>query len=64
MRILKQGKLNNDPLVFTCKYCGCVFEADNGEYLQPCAWEQDARNVKAKCQCPTCTQMIYILQDN
>lgn len=34
MKILKQGiRTNpNSPKIFVCQTCGCVFEAEEGEY--------------------------------
>ena len=32
IRIIKQGKLNEDIKKFTCKYCKAEFEADSESY--------------------------------
>lgn len=34
---------------FRCPYCGCIFEADEGEYKHGPQWEPEAY-----CVCPTC----------
>lgn len=36
MKIIKHGtpKYNNPDRKFKCGYCGCVFEAEHGEYQE------------------------------
>ena len=33
MKIIKEGTIPSTTKRFTCGYCGCVFECDQGEYV-------------------------------
>lgn len=57
MNIIKQGKTKeelkailNRTKRFKCKTCGCVFEADEGEY----EFEEDYIYSTFYCKCPNC----------
>lgn len=57
MKIIKQGKtgeeLNhilNKTKCFECKICGCIFEADVGEYT----YETQHNETHYYCRCPNC----------
>lgn len=56
MRIIKEG--NPDAVKrrvrFTCRRCGCVFEADFGEYDVDCQYNQEYYS----CNCPTCGALV------
>lgn len=41
---------------FTCKECGCVFEADKTEYRSESQYNEEYY----ACKCPTCGQWVYI----
>ena len=59
MKIIKQG-LSKEKLEkklkqtkrFECKTCGCIFEADEGEY----EYEDDYIYSAHYCKCPNCDQ--------
>lgn len=56
MKIIKPGITGNRPLVFTCDYCYCIFEADSDEYeelIQP-----DFR-LLYRCICPICGRPVF-----
>lgn len=57
MKIIKQGKTIEELEAilkktkrFECKICGCVFEADDGEYK----WVEDHIYGAYVCDCPNC----------
>lgn len=57
MKIIKQGKskeelktILNKTKRFECKTCGCIFEADKGEYK----FEEDYICSTYYCKCPNC----------
>lgn len=57
MNIIKQGKskeelkaILNATKRFECKTCGCVFEADDGEYVE----EEAFYSYSYYCKCPNC----------
>lgn len=57
MKIIKQGKTEeelkaivNKTKRFECKTCGCIFEADEGEY----EFEEDYIYSAYYCKCPNC----------
>lgn len=57
MNIIKQGKSKEElkPILnatkrFECSTCGCVFEADKGEYK----FEEDYIYSSYYCKCPNC----------
>ena len=53
MKIIKAGDIRriDNTRKFTCKRCGCVFEADRSEYHT----QSDFRNGHFYvCMCPTC----------
>ncbi len=62
MKIIKEG----DPdgvkrrVRFHCKRCGCVFEADSGEYttIFRSMLELYLNEESYSCQCPTCSAVV------
>lgn len=42
---------------FSCKICGCIWEADLGEYSED--WTQ--HSIPAYCNCPTCGTKTYAM---
>lgn len=57
MNIIKQGKTKeelkailNATKRFECKTCGCIFEADEGEYTE----EESFYSYINYCKCPNC----------
>lgn len=57
MKIIKQGKskeelkaILNKTKRFECKTCGCIFEANEGEYK----FEEDYIYSTYYCKCPNC----------
>lgn len=58
MRILKQGlpkeeveRIAKATKQFTCKRCGCIFEADKDEYgIRQCGYNE----TEYYCICPNC----------
>ena len=57
MKIIKVGTIENETKRFECKNCGCIFEADKGEYFMSSQMQiLQGMNVY-QCQCPTCNRM-------
>ena len=52
MKILKPGTLVDDAC-FTCKICGCEFEANRTEYVVN-RYPRDEYPAVIHCNCPTC----------
>ena len=54
MKIIKQGDLSRLKEIkrFTCKACGCEFEADNTEYRRD--YDQRENCGWYTIKCPTC----------
>ena len=51
MKIIKQGKKPDTSIKFTCRFCGCVFIAEKGEYsIVPMGYN----DVGYECNCPNC----------
>ena len=52
IKIIKPGKLKNpkDTRRFTCPLCGCVFNADRGDYEELIQYQ----TFEDKAVCPTC----------
>lgn len=59
MTIIVEGDLERlkQDKVFTCRYCGCIFEADNTEYSVETSLYNDTYY---SCTCPTCENKVYI----
>lgn len=62
MKIIKQGKskeeleaILNKTKRFKCKTCGCVFEADEGEYDE----EDNFYTCIYYCKCPNCGKNAF-----
>lgn len=58
MKIIIPGILRfaKETKQFTCKKCGCVFEADRDEYS--CGTQYN--DGYYMCQCPTCGNIAYL----
>ena len=60
MTIVKNGKIPSTIICFECEYCGCLFEADKGEYKYSSQMEVMHDGLGAyKCECPCCKNMVY-----
>ena len=59
MKIIKYVKINKETKQFTCKKCGCVFEADKGEYRFADQVEALHDGIEAVCVCPHCAATVY-----
>lgn len=60
MNILFEGHIDKKPIVFACKKCGCVFEANNDEYEGITNQMEYMETKKSyKCKCPTCDEWTY-----
>ena len=60
MNILVEGKVKEEPIIrFSCKECGCVFEAEYGEYRGPTYAEAMHDDISAVCECPFCHNNVY-----
>lgn len=62
MKIIKPGKskeelktILNKTKRFECKTCGCIFEADNGEYIE----EEGFYSYSYYCECPNCGKNAF-----
>ena len=57
MNIIKKGDVNRlrKTKTFTCRECGCVFEANKGEYKSGMQYNEEYYY----CQCPTCNRTAY-----
>ena len=65
MKIIKQGKTKEelDAILketkrFECKTCGCIFEADKGEYKR----EEDFIHGTYFCDCPNCCHKAFLVR--
>lgn len=53
MKIIKKPKLA--PTVFHCRACGCVYEAEYGEYnIYSDVFTQTYHKTLKECKCPMC----------
>lgn len=67
MNIIKKGNLPEylkKTIRFTCDYCGCVFDAEAGEYeyvgITEALFVRNKHWHKYKCDhCPTCNHPVY-----
>lgn len=52
MKIIKEGNPDviRRRIRFTCKRCGCIFDADFGEYYID-SWRNEEHY---RCECPCC----------
>lgn len=59
MKIIKPGNINllRETKLFRCKKCGCVFEADKGEYEYLSSPQYN--DVYYLYPCPTCGNTVY-----
>lgn len=55
MKILKQGKIPDTRMIFTCIACGCVFEADQNEYRT----HFFKNEYRYSCECPNCGGVVW-----
>lgn len=59
MKIIKLGVTDKKTKQFTCDKCGCVFEADKGEYRFADQMEALHDGIEAVCDCPHCKSKVY-----
>ena len=59
MKIIVEGKIPKKTKRFKCEYCGCEFEADEGEYKNVgiCAYLHDG--IEWESECPCCHKTVY-----
>ncbi len=57
MKIIKKGNIKKLMKVktFNCKFCGCLFEADNTEYKIGSQYNEEY----VYCECPFCHKTVY-----
>lgn len=59
MKILCHGKFFNETIEFVCNCCGCIFQAESGEYSA--YGEANYEVVKTKCpECDSKVERIYL----
>jgi endogenous inhibitor of DNA gyrase (YacG/DUF329 family) len=59
-RIIKPGKIEDTTRRFKCPYCGCVFDADEDDYIL----SQDTHNdFTLESECPTCNATVVIEEE-
>ena len=59
MKIIKDGNIDRETKRFTCKKCGCVFEADKDEYRLVTSTAHQYDGIEAVCDCPCCDANVY-----
>lgn len=59
MKVIRMGEKHLPIKRFTCRSCGCVFEAEEGEYKVASNIEWAKYGFNAKCECPYCGEMVY-----
>ena len=61
MTIVVHGDPNKTRAVkrFRCDYCGCVFDAEKGEYQSAEALAQQKDNLEAYSMCPCCRRKVW-----
>lgn len=61
MKILVLGNLAvvNEVKRFRCDYCGCVFDAEKGEYDIADSLAQQKDNLEAYSMCPCCKRRVW-----
>ena len=64
MKIIIPGDLKrlNETRQFKCKACGCVFEADKGEYKFQYSQREDLEWYEIRC--PTCQRWVQQKKDD
>ena len=63
MKIIKHGspKHNKPDRKFKCDYCGCVFTAKYGEYVEN---YEEYKGTIYTCNCPECNNKCYTFEVN
>lgn len=62
MNIIKEGRKDiadarrKQTKRFECLCCGCIFEADKGEYDHTYFRNED----QYSCKCPTCESVVHL----
>jgi len=58
MKIIKNGDMQKLKMTkhFSCKKCGCVFEADKDEYKSGSQYNE----TYYFCKCPFCSETVYV----
>lgn len=61
IKIIKPGKKPDAVKRFTCRHCGCVFEADEGDY--ELVFNLSNGNYVLKVDCPNCRYIVVKSRD-
>lgn len=58
MEIIKQGNISKlkQTKKFECRWCGCIFLADDDEYKYS---GSQYNELYYQCACPTCNNLVY-----
>lgn len=60
MRIIKDGTIPITTVTFECDECGCIFDAEKGEYMYSSQMEVMHDGLgDYKCKCPCCNTMVF-----
>lgn len=60
MKVIKSGKRKHEePRQFTCRMCGCVFEAESEEYDTTFADERGELVTIYSANCPECESLVH-----
>lgn len=61
IKIIKPGKIKNprDTRRFTCLLCGCVFDADRGDYEAVMICSQLDDVIVHQAVCPACHKWVH-----
>lgn len=59
IKILKPGKIPDTTKRFECRRCGCIFEADKGDYADRDIWTHP----EYFAGCPSCGTLCYVSGD-
>ena len=60
IKIIKPGKKPETTKRFKCQYCGCVFEADRGDYEEGYSMGIGSY---LRIYCPVCKRTVCRLRD-
>ena len=60
MNIIRQGKKPDPVKRFECKLCGCIFEADKGEYHYV---DLGYNQVAFEAYCPCCGAQVWAIDN-
>lgn len=61
MKIIREGYVKSNTKRFHCKKCGCIWEAETGEYEVTSQMAQQHDGIKAYWMiCPTCKNCVDV----